>query len=178
MKNLTTKLTSAIIAAAAVLSFAACSDSSSTTESQKQNNLFTSSSAAPQQTTQFKDPTIEHRENLLVRFEFSPIIDTIGEYKDPNAKMYAVYNDGKVLDLKTGAEKQLSADELAKVKQFRDNVASGKAESKEVPGSEENTKCVSVYDEAGSENRKSTMGEYTIEGFEDAYKLVNDKFKA
>ena len=164
MKNHGTKLAAVIIAAAAALSFAACSESSSARESRKETSSYTSSSSRQQ-------------DDRLLKFSTQPGGEMTQEEFEKGTTSYMVYTDGRIVDEKTGEEKKLTEDEVAKLKEFADGIINKTIKAESTNGEDMPSESVTAYDEKGPHQLTATSNS-AIAGYDDVYAIVRDKFKA
>ena len=165
MKSKIPGLAAVFIAAAAALTFSACSGSSSAVDVKEQLSSM--------QTTRITAKN--QNEGKVLTLGYQPGGDMTKEDFEAGTASYTVYDDGKVIDEKTNEEKTLSADELAKAKALADKLLNHELKTIN-QGDDMPSYSVIAYDEQGATHSHEAQSGVIIEGFDEVYKIVIDKF--
>ncbi len=90
---------------------------------------------------------------------------------------YRLYYSGRVKDEKSGAEKSITGAELEKLKKYADDILKHTVDTKYEGGDASTDTTVAAYDMNGTPRQITAVGECRIDGFDEMYKIVTDKFK-
>ena len=148
--------------------FAACGDDST--------SLDLTDLLPVQNTQQDSLPESSENEDEMVMLVFKT--EPKGELAKKQEKTeYKVYYSGRVKDEEEGTQKTITGAELEKLKKYAADIIDKKIESKFEGGNVDLDITVAAYTKDSKTFQLSAMDKCSIDGFDEMYKIVNDKFK-
>lgn len=127
--------------------------------------------------TQYTTTTQSEDEQKMLTFKRVPSDKQMtDEQRKQAADEFTVYYSGRAVNEKTGEEQKISGSELQALKKYAQDILDKKIETKFEGGDENYNITVGAFDKTVNSNSLSAMDKCRIDGFDENFAIVSEKF--
>ena len=160
----------AIMVMLAIVCLVSCGDSSSSGEFE-----FTLPTGTRTENT---TTTMSEDKQKMLTFKREPSDRKLtDEQRKQAADEFTVYYSGRTVNEKTGEQQKITGSELQKLKKYAQDILDKKIESRFEGGDLNYNITVSAFENDYKSNSLSAMDKCWIDGFDESFKIVREKFE-
>lgn len=128
--------------------------------------------------TQYTTTTQSEDEQKMLTFKREPSDKQMpDEQRKQAADEFTVYYSGRAVNEKTGEQQKITGSELQKLKKYAQDILDKKIESRFEGGDLNYNITVGAFDKDYRSNSLSAMDKCWIDGFDESFKIVREKFE-